>query len=142
MSYKPPFARMRAIRAKAPAPIPRHPQNVEEAIAQAAAAQKAGEEVAEEIRVPVGDAEAVITPGPDKQFGTEDDVVEIEAVEEAAEEAPEPEVAAESSDEDEAKPDYSMDWRKADLVFLAESLALDASGTKAEIIAVLDAHYA
>ena len=77
-TYRPPFARMRQIKAKAPPPLSRHPQNVAEAIAEAAEAQAAGLEVADEIRVPVGAVDAVIRPGPDSVFGTDDDVVSIE----------------------------------------------------------------
>jgi hypothetical protein len=69
---------MRQIKAKAPPPLSRHPQNVAEAIAEAAEAQAAGLEVADEIRVPVGAVDAVIRPGPDSVFGTDDDVVSIE----------------------------------------------------------------
>jgi hypothetical protein len=78
-SYKPPASRMRQIKANAPPPLPRAAANVEEAIAEAAEAQAAGEEVADEIHVPVGIVEVVIKPGEDGVFGTDDDDVSIGA---------------------------------------------------------------
>ena len=103
MSYKPPFARMRTIKKNAGPPLSHHPQqNVEDALAEARALQDAGKEVASEIRVPVGIVDVVVTPGPDKTYGTEDDKVEIVkaqnptpeiAVEEIAVPVIEPEVA-------------------------------------------------
>jgi len=68
---------MRQIKRDAPPPLPRFPQNVVEAIAIVAKAQEAGEEVAEEIRVPVGAVDVVVHPGPDERFGTPDDQVDI-----------------------------------------------------------------
>jgi len=163
-SYKPPHSRMRQIRAAAPPPIPSHPQNVEEAIEAVAAKQAAGEEVAEEIRVPVGAVDAVVTPGEDGVFGTADDETRIEAHKDDGEHEhvepeadpeeplvadPEPEAVADPEPEAEAdpepeavvKPDYDMELKKADLVALADEHGVDSSGTKAQIIAALDAHF-
>lgn len=156
-SYKPPFARMRQIKQNAP-PRPALPQNVEEALEAVAAAQAAGEDVPDEIRVPVGTSEVVITPGPDKTFGTADDVVQVEPVVDAEalvadlpageDEAEVEEVEAVVEDEDEeapkvAKPSYDMTDKKADLLAIAEAhgAAANDTMTKKQIIDVLDAHF-
>jgi len=155
-SYKPPHSRMRQIRAAAPPPIPSHPQTGEEAIEAVAAKQAAGEEVAEEIRVPVGAVDAVVTPGEDGVFGTADDETRIEAHKDDGEHEhvepeadpeeplvadPEPEAVADPEPEAVVKPDYDMELKKADLVALADEHGVDSSGTKAQIIAALDAHF-
>jgi len=150
-SYRPPFARMRNIKRdnspkKFRDPLP---ENVEEALEEAAAKQEAGEPVADEIRVPVGAVDAVIKPGPDKKFGTDDDEVTIEGrqpePEPVVDEDPapdEPLVVPEADEpEPEAKPDYGMDWKKADLVALADKLGVASDGNKSDIVAALDEHY-
>jgi len=78
MSYKPPFARMRQIKKNAPARTSRVPQNVDDAIAEAKAMQASSDVVIPEIRIPVGAVDAVIKPGEDQVYGTDDDVISIE----------------------------------------------------------------
>ncbi len=163
MSYRPPASRMRQIKRDAPPPINRH-ANVEAAIQQLAAEQAAGAEVAEEIRVPVGAIDAVITPGPDAVFGTPDDEVTLEAhkeddahehVEPAVDEdeplvAQSAEVEAEVEAEPEAEPEavvqpeYSKSMTKKELQALAEDHGVVLKGmmSKAKIVAALDRHFA
>jgi len=136
---------MRQIKANAPPRASRFPQNVEEAIQQAAAAQDAGEEVAEEIRVPVGAVDAVIKPGPDKKFGTPDDDVRIEGHKDDDEhEHAEPEVEEpEEPKAKEPKVKYSKDMTKRELQALADEHGVLIRGlaTKAKIVAALDKHF-
>ena len=142
MSYKPPCSRMRQIHRNAPPPIPRFPQNVDDAVREAALKQKAGEEVADEIRVPVGILDAVIKPGPDKVYGTKDDVATIEAHKDDGEHDHEPEVVEPEPDVVE-KPVYSRLLKKAELTAIADEhgVILKEDGTKAQIITALDAHF-
>jgi|APSaa5957512576_1039674.scaffolds.fasta_scaffold46061_2 hypothetical protein len=156
-SYGPPASRMRQIKRDAPPPIPRYPQNVEEAIAEVAKAQAAGEVVADEIRVPVGIVDAVVKPGPDEKFGTADDVTTIEPHEDDGEhehdDAPlddleEEEAAAEElviEDEpvETVPPEYNAQMKKSELLDVAETAEVetDDSMTKAQIIEALDAKF-
>ena len=141
-SYKPPASRMRQIKAHAPARASRHPQNVEEAIQRAAAAQDAGEEVAEEIRVPVGAVDAVIKPGPDKRFGTPDDEVRIEGHKDDGAHEHDADADADADHEVE-KPKYEKGMKKAELVAIAEAHGVEVEDdmTKAKLVAALDAHF-
>lgn len=147
-TYKPPFARMRHIRRDAPVrPQKDMPENVEAALAEAAAKQSAGEEVADEIRVPVGAVDAVVTPGPDEKFGTPDDEFHIEAhKDDGLHEHEEPEVDDDLplvAEPEVEVPKYGLDLKKAELVALADEheVMLPEGATKAEIIAALDAHF-
>lgn len=165
MTFKPPFARMRQIRRDAPAPLPKMPSNVEEALAEARAKQDAGQVAPDEVRTRVGDVDVVVTPGPDKLFGTRDDQVMLVApIQEEVgiavanpenitkihlqDDPPQVEVMVEVEVEVEAPeaeaeeiPDYSIEWHKATLKALASRLGLSDEGTKAEIVARLDEHY-
>ena len=134
-SYRPPFARMNQIKRDAPQ-RPQLPKNVEEAIAVAVAEHAESESDAPEIRVSVGDVEAVVTPGPDEVFGTDDDHVTLEAVEPEPEPEPDEPLIAEPE-----TPEYGMEMRKSDLVDLAGQVGVSSEGTKADIVAALDAHF-
>ena len=147
-SYKPPFARMRQILKNAPPPLPKYPQNVEEAVREVALKQDVGEKVADEIRVPVGILDAVIKPGPDKVFGTEDDVISIEVHKDDGKhdhepEVVEPEVVEPEPKAVEPKPSYSRILSRKKLIALAKkhNIELVDSPTKAQILSALDAHF-
>lgn len=140
-NYRPPFARMRDIKRDNPPKKFREalPENVEEAIEEMAARQEEGQQVEDEIRVPVDEVEVVVKPGKDKKFGTDDDEVTVEP-KKASFKPPEP--APEPAPENEpARPEYDMTWRKPDLIALADSVGVPSDGTKSEIIEALDEHF-
>jgi len=148
-SYRPPSARMRQIRSKAKR-RPEVPSGVDAAIKAAVAKQAAGEEVAAEIRIPVGALDAVVKPGPDKKYGTADDQVTIEAHQddglhdhEEEEEAVEAEPLVEAEVVKAPEPEYGMDLKKASLMAIADDYGVElADGdTKSEIIEKLDAYF-
>ncbi len=161
-SYAPPSSRMRQIKKDAPPPINRFAApNVEAAIAAVAAQQKAGQAVAKEIRVAVGAVDAVIKPGPDKIFGTADDVLSVEGHKDdkghkkhdhKAEPKVEPKkakVEPKVEPEPEAKVEpkkvlYNQGMKKAELIAIADDndVKVSENMTKAKILAALDAHFA
>ena len=139
MTYRPPFARMRQIKADAPPKPSTDPVNVEEALLTAPPAPA-------DIRVSVGAVDVVVEAGDDHKFGTPDDhhhivqagaespVTEPKVIEEEplVAEVVEPEV-----------PTYDKLTRKTDLVALAAQYGVvhEDTATKAEILAALDAHF-
>jgi len=127
-SYKPPFARMRQIRANAPPPLSKYPQDVDAALAAVPEVPPV-----EEIRVPVGAVEVIVEPGPDLKFGTADDHKHIV---QPGGEAPVDEPA-------EAAPKYDMTMKKAELAALADANGVEypEGATKAEIVEALDQHF-
>lgn len=127
MTYLPPFARMRQIKAKAPAPISKHPQNVAEAIADAQERQMGGE-VVEEVVVEVEeDLFVEVTAGEDGLFGTDDDVVT--------------DIHKHDEDGEHIQPQFSMAMKKAELLEVAEEMGvlINTGMTKKQIINALKA---
>ncbi len=138
-SYKPPFARMRQIRANAPPPPSKYPQDVDAALAVVPEAPPVPVvPPVEEIRGPVGAVEVIIEPGPDLKFGTADDHKHIV---QPGGEAPVDEPVAEVGNP--AKLKYDMTMKKADLADLADANGVEypEGATKAEIVEALDQHF-
>lgn len=135
-SYKPPASRMRIIKKNAPAPLPRAPATVWEALAQARASQKAGK-VVTEVVVEAEGKKYRVTPGEDAIFGTADDVVEVTAL------GGEP-LEDLGNEDGEDKPVYSMDNTKTELLVLVEAHGIDhhSKMNKATLIEALDAYFA
>lgn len=151
MSYKPPFARMRQIVASAPHPLPKGPQNVEEALLDMAKltaqiVEPPEDAVEPEVEAPLtmrhlvpedhGDIE--VAPEETEDVEQEPKVVEAPLTVSPVADEPDDEIVIEA---EEDIPEYSLDLSRKDLQVLAEKYGVEVKGTKAEIVAALDKHF-
>jgi hypothetical protein len=141
MSYKPPFARMRAIKQAAPPVDPKRgvapqPVSVDEALAAEPEAPVVEEAIVEEpiVEAPVVEEAAAVAPEPVEDEPEADEEPEATLPGAVDDTAPEPEAGGE---DDAAEP--SMDMKRSELDALAESLGVESPDKLPNKQAVIDA---